>query len=103
MIVQERAQHLVVAAAGFVGAREDGADDLQPAAPAHTLVRDPVTRTDNTVGRSGVLECAYDCRAYGDDPSAPGVCVAYGRGCGCRNPISLIERKAPIERRVSGR
>jgi hypothetical protein len=45
VVVCERAQHLVVGAARFVGAREDRVDDAQPTRRADALIGDAVAGT----------------------------------------------------------
>jgi hypothetical protein len=100
-VVEERAQQLVVAAAGLVRAREDGIDDLQPARRAKALIGDPLTRADAALA-CGMLERTHDGRADGDDPSVRRSSVADGRRRGFGNAIRLVERKASVELGVAG-
>src|SRR5207245_7857986 len=68
-LVRERAQQFVMAAAGFVRAREDGVDDAQPAGRADALGRHALARAHHGVARRCLFQRAHDRRADRDDAS----------------------------------
>lgn len=101
-VIQERAQHLVMAVVRFVRSRNDDVDDTQSAGRANALVRYPITRTHDTVARQRVLERAHDGCADRDDPSAPISRPPDGRCRRLGNAIGLVERKPPVELGITG-
>src|SRR6266404_4937901 len=68
-LVRERAQQFVMAAAGFVRAREDGVDDAQPAGRADALGHHALARAHHGVARRCLFQRAHDRRADRDDAS----------------------------------
>ncbi len=102
-VAREGSKQLIVARAGFVNAREDRVDHLQPRRGSETLIRHTGSRMYTTIAAGRMFERTNDRCPDRHDPPIVETCAIDCESSRCGNVVGLIERQAGVERLITRR